>query len=73
MMTSSEARRRAEIYNGRIVWNTHIGEYRVTLNEWTRREADKGEYFTDDLEDAVLTLAAMRASKDKADASPIHH
>lgn len=68
MMTSSEAARRAEIYRGRIQYQHSVGEYRVTLNEWTRKEAERGEYFTDDIEDAVLTLGAMRAAKDKADA-----
>lgn len=36
------------------------GEYRVTLEEWTRDEAERGEYFTDDLEDAVMTGMQMR-------------
>lgn len=62
MMTMREAMLRAEQHQGRIK-NTGWGDYKVTLNEWhslPRKRQDELAYFTDDLEDAVLTLGAMR-------------
>lgn len=59
-MTRREANLRAELYSGRIVWDAILREYRVFLNEWTRKQRNERAYFTDDLEDAVLTLASMR-------------
>lgn len=60
MMTRREANLRAEHYSGRIVWDAILREYRVFLNEWTRKQREERGYLTDDLEDAVLTLANMR-------------
>lgn len=62
MMTMREAMLRAEQHQGRIK-NTGWGDYKVTLNEWHKlpvKQQDELTYFTDDLEDAVLTLGAMR-------------
>ena len=59
-MTMREARQRANYYNGSIVYDPDYNEYRVGLREWTRKERDDRSYYTDDLEDAVLTLAHMR-------------
>ncbi len=35
-------------------------DYVVTLQEWSKAQRDKAAYYTDDIEDAVLTGAAMR-------------
>lgn len=35
-------------------------EYRVGRFDWTRKEREEREYFTDDLEDAMLTSAQMK-------------
>ena len=63
MLTRREANQRAEVYNGRIVWLRDWQEYQVTLNEWTRKEREDKAYHTDDLDDAIHTLAAMRKAQ----------
>lgn len=62
MFTRREANERAAVNNGRIVFLREYGEYRVTLNEWSGKDVEKKAYYTDDLEDAVLTLGRMRVS-----------
>ena len=60
MMTVREAMQRNTLNNVRL--QRRDGEYRVTLSEWPdylRTTEDKA-YYTDDLEDAVLTGGAMR-------------
>lgn len=60
MMTVREAMQRVAQNNARI--QRFNGEWRVTLREWpdyARKTEDKA-YYTDDLEDAVLTASAMR-------------
>ena len=59
MLTLREAKQRAYVLNGQI-YKTKAGDYRVTLNEWTRQEREAMSYFTDDIEDAVLTLGSLR-------------
>ncbi len=59
MMTRSEARQRAALNNCSIVWNGEYQEYRVYHNAWTRKQREERTYFTDDLEDAVLTTGKM--------------
>lgn len=60
MLTVKEARQRCEVNRVRLQYNQ--GEYRVTLIEWPNNHPDteKRAYYTDDLEDAVLTGAQMR-------------
>jgi hypothetical protein len=41
-------------------------EFRVSLNEWTPSELNRKAYFTDCLDDAVITAGAMRREADKA-------
>lgn len=60
MITLSEARQRANVYNGYIRKTTASGEFACGLIEWSAKERRKAEYFTDDVEDAYLTVAAMR-------------
>ena len=60
MLTYREVMQRAEVYNGRIVFNREYNEYRVTLNDWRGQEVERKAYYTDDLDDALHTLAAMR-------------
>jgi hypothetical protein len=55
-MTVREAKQRMAI-NNMTLRNTGHGDWRVNFVEATD---DKSAYFTDDLEDAVLTGAAMR-------------
>lgn len=64
MLTYREARHRAEIYNARIT-RTAYGDYMVVLMEWRMKEREDKAYFTDDLEDAVLTAAFMRRHADR--------
>lgn len=59
MLTLREAKQRAAILHGQI-YKTAAGDFRVTLNEWTRKEREAMSYFTDDIEDAVLTLGSLR-------------
>lgn len=58
MMTMREARQRCNLVNARIMRTG--SDFEVTLNEWSRHERIKSAYFTDDLEDAVLTAQALR-------------
>lgn len=60
MLTQREARQRAEVHNARIVYNRDYNEYRVTLNEWRGADAENKAYYTDCIEDAVITAGAMR-------------
>jgi len=56
MMTQHEARQRCSLNNVRL--RRHVaGDWVVSLIEWKDEER---AYFTDDLEDAVLTGSAMR-------------
>ena len=60
MLTSREASQRNAL--NRVRMSRSNGEYRVTLQEWpngTRDTEDKA-YYTDDIEDAVLTGGMMR-------------
>jgi hypothetical protein len=41
-------------------------EFRVSLNEWTSSELNRKAYFTDCLDDAVITAGDMRREADKA-------
>jgi hypothetical protein len=68
MMTLREARQRASINGARITFNRDIGEYRVTLNEWPiyASSTEDKAYYTDDIDDAVLTSGAMRREAAKA-------
>lgn len=59
-MTRREAMQRAEVHNARIVWNREWQEYTVSLNEWSRKERERMQAHTDDLEDAVHTAGRMR-------------
>lgn len=61
MLTVREAQQR-NAANGVIMRRANPGstEWRVTLAEWTRDMCERAAYFTDDLEDAVLTGASMR-------------
>jgi hypothetical protein len=65
MLTMREAKQRAGIYGASIV---RVADYEVRcfLNEWNRSKRIRCEYFTTDLEDAVLTCAAMRRSEDQS-------
>lgn len=65
-MTVSEAMRRMEV-NRATMRRTDGNERVVYLNEWTKAEREAKGYFTDDLEDAVLTAGAMRRSQDALD------
>lgn len=60
MLTAKEARQRCEVNRVRLQFRD--GEYRVTLIEWPVNHTDTEAcaYYTDDLEDAVLTGAQMR-------------
>lgn len=64
MLTRAEIRNRAIVYNAQITFNKEWGEYRVTLNEWRGKEAERKAYYTSCEEDAVHTCADMRRRED---------
>ncbi len=59
MMTRREANQRAAQNNCTIRWLASTQEYEVYHNDWTRKQREARAYFTDDLEDAVLTTGKM--------------
>lgn len=60
MLTVREAMQRCTINQVRIKRTGFGGEWLVTLIEWTAKQRDAMGYYTDDLEDAVLTGAKLR-------------
>jgi hypothetical protein len=60
MMTLTEARQRLTMSGMRLT--KRDGEYRVTFAELAYAQAEPSAYYTDDLLDAVLTGARMRAT-----------
>lgn len=60
MLTVREAKQRCEVNRVRISRTGFGTEWRVTLAEWTREQVNRLAYFTDDLEDAVLTGSRLR-------------
>ncbi|QWY83397.1 hypothetical protein [Rhizobium phage RHph_X3_9] len=60
MITLREAKQRAEVYNGRIVRCQATGDLICTLNEWRGKDRETFAYYTNCIEDAVLTIGAMR-------------
>lgn len=67
MLTVAEAMQRAR-HNGVNIRRSGNLEWRVTLEEWTRNVCETSAYYTDDLEDAVLTGAAMRERQSRVQA-----
>lgn len=64
MMTVREAMQRMNQHRATMRRTGEGNEVRVVLHEWTRKEADDKAYYTDDLEDAVLTAGSMRREHD---------
>lgn len=58
MMTLTEARQRLTMSGMRITKRDR--EFRVSFAELPYREAEPSAYYTDDLEDAVITGSRMR-------------
>ena len=67
MITMREARQRLALSMMQlsVVQDSCPKEYRVSFAEVSRSAAEKSAYYTDDLEDAVLTGATMRRNKDR--------
>ena len=63
MLTRHEAYQRCQI--SRVRLEKRFDEWRVTLVEWANglRSTEDKAYYTDDLEDAVLTGASMRRNQ----------
>jgi hypothetical protein len=59
MLTIREARTRCAV-NAMRLQRTDCGEFRVSFAELTGAAAEPSAYYTDDLDDAVMTAAAMR-------------
>lgn len=59
-LTVHEAMQRCSLNRVRIKRTGVSGEWAVGLLEWPKAMWDKAQYFTDDLEDAVLTGGIMR-------------
>ncbi len=64
-MTKQQARQAANEHRFNMAWRRDVGEfgeYRVTLKEWPAfaRSTEDKAYYTDDIEDAVLTGIRMR-------------
>jgi methylphosphotriester-DNA--protein-cysteine methyltransferase len=57
-MTVREAKQRMQCNNMHL--SMQDGEYRVTFPEMSAGRAEQAAYYTDDLEDAVLTASDMR-------------
>lgn len=66
MMTMREARQRLSLNDMQLstVTGSCPKEYRVAFAEVGWQQSEKSAYYTDDLEDAVLTGADMRRRKD---------
>lgn len=60
MMTLTEARQRLAMSGMKI--SKRDREFRVAYAELPYREAEPSAYYTDDLEDAVITGSRMRAT-----------
>lgn len=60
MITMREARQRASLNNCRIERVAGTIELRVFHEAWTRRQREEREYFTDCIEDAVITAGRMK-------------
>lgn len=71
MITFNEARQRAAVYNGSIARVGIYGEFCCTLNEWTAKERSKRAVYTDDLEDAYLSIASLRRQDNALRASAV--
>jgi hypothetical protein len=63
-MSKQQARQAANEHRFNLSWRGYgrDGEYRVTLKEWPvfARSTEDKAYYTDDIEDAVLTGIRMR-------------
>lgn len=61
-MSKQQARQAANEHRFNMAWRKDVGEYRVTLKEWPSfaRSTEDKAYYTDDIEDAVLTGIRMR-------------
>lgn len=64
MFTQNEARQRC--YINRMTFHRRDGEYRVAPQELHGDDQERAAYYTDDLEDAVLTAGMMRRNLNKA-------
>jgi hypothetical protein len=61
MFTITEARQRLA-FSGMRIAKQPTGEFRVAFAELPYRDAEPSAYYTDDLEDAVITGSKMRAT-----------
>lgn len=61
MLTEREARQRCAVHN--IHFSKQDGEYRITPAELRGARAEAVAYYTDDLDDVVLTAARMRKAQ----------
>jgi hypothetical protein len=61
MLNEREARQRCAVYN--IHFSKRDGEYRIAPAELKGARAEAVAYYTDDLDDVVLTAAAMRKAQ----------
>lgn len=62
MLTQREARQRCAV--NRMRFSRVEREFRVSFPEDTGNRNEATAYYTDDLDDAVLTAAAMRRKRD---------
>ena len=58
-MTMREAKQRAA-QHGCYLYRTIGEEVKVGKHRWNREQRERMEYFTDDLEDAVLTAGRLK-------------
>lgn len=67
-MSKKQARQAANEHRFNLAWRRDFGEYRVTLCEWKQfaESTEERAYYTDDIEDAVLTGIKMRREADNA-------
>lgn len=55
----SEAVQRASLHGCYLKRVGGTTEFRVGKHNWTRKEREEREYFTDDLEDAMITSSKL--------------
>jgi hypothetical protein len=60
MLTVSEAMNRMRVNNARMTRDVMSGDWIVSLCEWRDGYNNPAAYYTNDLEDAVLTAGFMR-------------
>ena len=68
MITKRRVREVAAEYGMAIRWEEFAQEWRITPRELTGAKAERVAYYTDDNDDALCTIVAMRRTQDAINA-----